>query len=279
MLAGGDGLLGVLLQVDRDVEGDEQEQVGGDDDVTVEGCLLGSVTVAQVGEDAVEVDVGVVGVGAGVDEADVDQELDDLEAGDPLFPPDLDAAGGEEVVEVHEDVDGQVQGDDDPLDGGVADDLGVAQQGGGAVVVGVEEEQLLSSEDQEGGVEQLEELGQVVEVVETHQPLGEGVAGAHGVEQAVVVPDGEDLLDHQEEQDERHGREEEVVELEEAVELDWADVEPVHHELAAEDDDVVGEDDGDGVREVSQEGVEGDELEVVCFVACHELERLVEDGP
>ncbi|GAV30195.1 hypothetical protein PMKS-003704 [Pichia membranifaciens] len=263
----------------KDVEGDEQEQVGGDDDVTVEGSFLGTVTVAQVGEDAVEVDVCVVGVGAGVDEADVDQELDDLETGDPLFPPDLDAAGGEEVVEVHEDVDGQVQGDDDPLDGRVADDLRVAQQRGCPVVVGVEEEQLLSSEDQERRVEQLEELSQVVEVVETDQLLGERLAGADGVEEPVVVPDREHLLDHQEHEDERDCGEEEVVHLEETVELDWTDVELGHDVLAAQDDDVVGDDDGDGVREVGQEGLVRDELELVCAVACDELEGLVEDGP
>ena len=202
-------------------------------------------------QDAVEVDVGVVGVGAGVDEADVDQELDDLESGDPLFPPDLDAAGGEEVVEVHEDVDGEVEGDDDPLDGGVADNLGVAQKRRGAVVVGVQEEQLLSSQDQEGGVEQFQELGQVVEVVETHQLLGERLAGADREEQPVVVPDGEDLLDHQQEEDQGDQRETQVVELEQTVQLDWAHVELLHQELAAEDDDVVGDDDGDGVREVS----------------------------
>lgn len=129
---------------------------------------MGTVTVTEMRQDAVEVDVCVVGVGTSVDEGDVDQELDDLESCDPLFPPDPDAAGGEEVVEVHEDVDGQVEGDDDPFHRGVADNLGVAEEGGGAVMVGVQEEQLLSSQDQEDGVEQLDELGQVVQVVETH---------------------------------------------------------------------------------------------------------------
>lgn len=37
---------------------------------------------------------------------EIDDELDDLQDGDVLFPPDLDAAGGLEVVVVHKDVDG-----------------------------------------------------------------------------------------------------------------------------------------------------------------------------
>jgi hypothetical protein len=70
---------------------------------------------------------------------EINDELDDLETGDPLLPPDADATGALEVVPVHDDVDHQVEGDRDPGDGGEADELGVAEESGGAVVVAVEE--------------------------------------------------------------------------------------------------------------------------------------------
>jgi hypothetical protein len=56
-----------------------------------------------------------------------------------LFPPDADASRGLEVVPVHDDVDGEVEDDRDPGDGGMAKELGVAEESGCAVVVGVEE--------------------------------------------------------------------------------------------------------------------------------------------
>ena len=86
-----------------------------------------------------EVGAGEVGVGRKVDKADVDDELDDLEAGDPFLPPDANAAGGLEVVPVHDDVHEEVEGDGDPGDGGQADELGVAEEGCCAVVIGVKE--------------------------------------------------------------------------------------------------------------------------------------------
>ena len=107
---------------------------------------------------------GEVGVGGEVDEAQVDDELDDLQHGDVFFPPDADAAGGLEVVPVHDDVDGEVEADDDPGDGGVADELGVAEEGGGAVVVGVEEGERFLLEEEEDGVDELEVFCEVVEL-------------------------------------------------------------------------------------------------------------------
>ena len=69
----------------------------------------------------------------------VNDELDDLETSDPLLPPDTDAASALEVVPVHDDVDGEVEGDDNPRDRGRADELGVAEEGGCAMVIAVEE--------------------------------------------------------------------------------------------------------------------------------------------
>ena len=70
---------------------------------------------------------------------EIDDELDNLELRDPLLPPDTDATGGLEVVPVHDNVNGQVQGDGDPRDGGRAEELSVAEEGGGAVMVAVKE--------------------------------------------------------------------------------------------------------------------------------------------
>lgn len=124
----------------------------------------------------------------------INEELDDLQARDPLLPPDADATGALEVVPVHDDVDGQVQADDHPGDRGVSDQLRVAENSGSAMVVAVEEgwrresasgdpagrgvglagcrltERLLLQE-QEDGVQELEVLGQVVELGRTVSTL------------------------------------------------------------------------------------------------------------
>ena len=69
-----------------------------------------------------------------------------------------------EVVPVHDNVDGQVEGDGDPGDGGVAEELGVAEEGGGAVVVGVQEGQGFLLEEEKDGVDEFEVFGKVVEL-------------------------------------------------------------------------------------------------------------------
>lgn len=86
----------------------------------------------------------------------VNDELYDLENGDPFLPPDADATGALEVVPVHHDVDQEVQGDGHPWDGSVADQLGVAEERCGAMVVGMEEGERLLLEDEEDGIEELE---------------------------------------------------------------------------------------------------------------------------
>lgn len=44
----------------------------------------------------------------------INDELDDLETGDPLLPPDADATSALEVVPVHDDVNHQVESDGNP---------------------------------------------------------------------------------------------------------------------------------------------------------------------
>lgn len=153
------GRLSFLL-VGGQVEGDEQHQVRADDaDARERGELLtGALTgVGQVRE----VGRGEVVVGGEVDEAEVDDELDDLQTGDPFLPPDADATRGLEVVPVHDDVDHEVERDGDPGDGGVADQLGVAEDCCGAVVIAVQEGQGLLLEEEEDGVQEFQILGQV----------------------------------------------------------------------------------------------------------------------
>ena len=69
----------------------------------------------------------------------VNDKLNDLQTSDPLLPPDTDATGALEVVPVHDDVNGEVEGDGNPGNGGGANELSVAQEGSGAVVVAVQE--------------------------------------------------------------------------------------------------------------------------------------------
>ena len=52
---------------------------------------------------------GGVRVGCKVNEAEVDDELDDLDSCDPFFPPDADSTGSLEVIPVHDDVDSQIE--------------------------------------------------------------------------------------------------------------------------------------------------------------------------
>lgn len=69
----------------------------------------------------------------------INDELDDLEAGNPLLPPDTDTTGALEVVPVHDNVNPKVESDGNPRDSSRADELGVAEKSGSAMVVAVEE--------------------------------------------------------------------------------------------------------------------------------------------
>jgi len=166
------------------IECQKQYQIARDNHHSTDARKLLTGTRPHVGHPR-EVGRGEVGVGGEVDEAQIDDELQDLQDGDVLFPPGADAAGGLEVVPVHDDVDEEVEGDGDPGDGGVAVELGEAEEGGGAVVVGMEEcwwvwvsmldcrtrrgrrhTQRLLLEEEEDGVDKLEVFCQVVELID-----------------------------------------------------------------------------------------------------------------
>lgn len=124
----------------------------------------------------------------------------------------------------------------------MADQLSEAQQGGGAMVVGVEEGQLLLFHHQEHGIDELGEFSQVVQVVEGDQFLGPSVRAADGVEQAMVVDDGEQLFNHQHEQSQGQSGEEQVVELEQTIQYQRSQPKFLPHEVATENDGVVNSD-------------------------------------
>lgn len=145
------------------VEADEEEKVTAQDSHAGECGKLLAGTSAVVRHPG-EVGGSEVGVGAEVDEAEVDDELSDLEDRNVLFPPDADAACGLEVVPVHDHVDKEVEGDGDPGDCGVASELAEAEESGGAVVVRVEEGKGFLLEDEEDSVDEFEVFGQVVEL-------------------------------------------------------------------------------------------------------------------
>jgi hypothetical protein len=95
------------LLVSGNVESNEQDQVAGQDAHASERSELLAGANAGAREPG-EVAGGEVGIRGEVDEAQVDDELSDLEDGDVLLPPDADSTRGLEVVPVHDDVDGEV---------------------------------------------------------------------------------------------------------------------------------------------------------------------------
>lgn len=100
-----------------------------------------------------------------VDEAKIDDELGDLHDSDVLLPPYLDTSRSLEVIPVHDHMNHEVEGDWNPRDGCVAKQLGVAEESSRAMVVGMEKCQGLLLEEKEDGVDQLQVLGQVVELL------------------------------------------------------------------------------------------------------------------
>lgn len=87
--------------------------------------------------------VGDLLISSKVNKAKIKNELDDLETGDPFFPPNTDTEGGKEVIPVHHHMDTQVQADWHPQNRGGSNKLGVAKQSSSTMVVSVEESQLL----------------------------------------------------------------------------------------------------------------------------------------
>lgn len=236
------GLSGRVSSVDLDVEGNEQDEVRGQDSTTGVGSKHGTSTVTTHRQDVGqvrEVSEDNLLVGSEVDEAQVQDKLDDLETGDPLLPPDSNTSGSQEIVPVHDHVHKQVQGDRNPRNRRQANQLSVAQQRGGTMVISVQKRQFFLLHHQENRVEKLTELGQVVQVVQSNQSLGPGIWVTDGIKDAMVVDHGDECFQHQHEQRQRQDGEEQVVDLEQAVQHKWLNLELLENKISAENHRVV----------------------------------------
>lgn len=69
----------------------------------------------------------------------VNDELCDLESGDPFFPPDADASRSLEVIPVHNDMYSQIQGDRYPRHWGLPNQLGITKKCRCSMVIAVQE--------------------------------------------------------------------------------------------------------------------------------------------
>jgi hypothetical protein len=133
-------------------------------------------------------------------------------------------------------------------------------------------------EEQEAGVNQLEELGEVVEVVEDNELVGPstGVV-ANCKEKTLAGNRGDDLLGKEGKKYAADCCEVEVVHLEQEVQLEGL---AAAHELSStEDYNVVCQKRDDADLESGQGGLAGDEAEVLRLVANNGLEDSLEDGP
>ncbi|KAI6755183.1 hypothetical protein HG531_004289 [Fusarium graminearum] len=179
-LSAGRGLS--LLLVGGEVEGDEEDEVRADGDDTGESSKLLARALASIGH-PLEVGRGEVGVRGEVDESEINDELDDLETGNPFLPPNTDTTSALEVVPVHDDVDEEVQDNGNPRDGGGTDELSVAEESGSTMV--------------EDGVEELEVLCEVVELC-NDKGLGPATLSiTNSMEDTATDNSGEKLLNEE----------------------------------------------------------------------------------
>ena len=136
-----------------------EEEVGKED---------GIGEVHDEGEDGAVLEISRVGAGGrGVgDDKNSGEHLEQLQGGEEHVPVEVDASRSESVVEVHERVDEEIHHGEGPA-GAVQrarNLVGVpAVDAGHDVVIVVQEDQRLLAQDDEDGVTELEELGDVEE--------------------------------------------------------------------------------------------------------------------
>jgi len=108
---------------------------------------------------------GEARVGTEVYREEINNELSDLHGGQVLLPPYLLATSGCIVVIIHENVNREVEGDDDPGDAGAAVKLSKAQESSHSVVVHMQEGKRFLLQDEENSVEEFKVLEKVVDNV------------------------------------------------------------------------------------------------------------------
>lgn len=184
-----------LLLVRLAVEDYKEDQVGRENGhATKNGMLLSGRAGTQVGQMS-EVCGSPVCVGCKVDDAQVDDELEDLHRCDGALPGNSDLERSQSIVCIHDDMYEEVQSDDDPADRSPAKKLGEAEQCRGPVVVDVEESKGLLLEDEEDSVDEFDVLEHVVINVQVLHSGGPARLCANGCKEAMVIPDGQDLLE------------------------------------------------------------------------------------
>lgn len=156
--------------------------------------------------------------------------------------------------------------------------------------------QWLLLEEKEASVNQLEVLGEVVELVgvrtcgilgsyvsKTHVVQNNKLVGpatlvsADGVEDTSSHESGKQLLDEKQQKYATDGGQVKVVDLEEAVELKG--LTSTHDLSATQNNDVVGDQHGGSGAEGGHEGLSLNESEVLRLVALDGFEGLFKDGP
>jgi len=83
-------------------------------------------------------------------------------------------------------VDDEVEGNGNPRDRGLTNELGVAKNHGHRVVVDVQEFELLFLEDEKDGINKLPVLDKVVEIIENLKLFRPRVLVAHRVKDAMI---------------------------------------------------------------------------------------------
>lgn len=181
-------LLLVFLSVAVDVESAEKHGQGSEiEDVDVQGH--GLLAGADAGLVLAGVDVEVVHKQVERGQGAADDELGDLHRGqgllEPLRDPDLEAA--ERVVAVHDGVDEGVEHDEDPDRRRHEPDPRPHAQHGARVVVGLQQRRRSALEEDDDGVEDLVELGQIEQIA----PVGQAeLFGVGPQRHRAVVADG-----------------------------------------------------------------------------------------
>lgn len=138
--------------------------------------------------------------------------------------------------------------------------------------------QRLLLEEQEARVDQLNELGQVVEVVEDDQLVGPAtLVRANSEEEAVPCDHGDEHLSEESQKHRTNSREVKVVNFEEEVQRKG--LAPAHQLAPPEDYNVVCEESNGARLQRRHWRLAGHEAEVLRLEARDGLERGLEEGP
>jgi len=162
---------------------------------------------------------GVVGssevlVSAKVNQANVENELDNLHCRKVLLPPETSSTGGCVVVIVHNNMDCKVLGDDRPRDASSSIQLGVAEQSGGRVVEDVKELQRFLLERKENGIDEFQILEVIIyHIIEFHPRSPRTFTTQCGME--TMIPHyWNNLLQHESQEQQAARAEDDIVCLE-----------------------------------------------------------------